>query len=241
MRLACATLLALTACDQVDRLPVGEVRVVPPEVFAVFEESCNPGCHDGGMVTGVMFDREGTFVGNELRTVVPGDPAASRIMIRIDAGEMPLPGTLTLSPEGRYILLGWIADGAPLVDTDVDTGSATDASTSSDTGAPVYDAFLPVLAILQNNCGGDLCHRDGGPFPPQMSDDVAYDNLVGRESVPGPLYVDPGNSDGSHIIARITQTGAGMGLELMPKPPNDPLDAGQIDTIRTWIDAGALP
>jgi hypothetical protein len=100
---------------------------------------------------------------------------------------------------------------------------------------PAYDEFLPVLEIMQANCGGPTCHRDGGIQPPGLDDAVAYDNIVGQDSFGGIPYVSPGDSAGSHIVTRITSADAPM----PPASEDNPLSQADTDTIIAWIDAGA--
>lgn len=237
----------------VERIPAGEpdAGVVPAEVQAVFDESCS--CHTvAGQAP--MLDRAGSYIGTQI--VVPGDLQVSQLAVQITEGLMPPPGSgYELTPEGRYIVFGWIADGAQLVvEDEVDgstggPGAATQGASSSETGsdpatggtgttsgAPDFVEFVPVLEILEARCGGPTCHRDGGVTPPVMEDAVAYDNLVGVESavVDGAIYVVPENPAASHVVTRITSPGMPM-----PPPTATALTPEQVDTIVAWIEAGA--
>lgn len=252
VRRVCILLLPLaTGCVEKIETEMGE-EGVPPEVFEVLQRSCNDqaGCHADG-AGGLTFDASGSFIGQPGSSgnvaVAPGSLEESHLVTRVDAGEMPVPGTLELTAADRYVLYGWIADGAPLVEGEgAGTGMATDDggdeastgadATGSDTGGevPQYDEFLPVLEIVQASCGGAACHRDGGMLPPVLDDAVAYANIVGVASSTDVPYVTAGEPAMSHILRRLN---ASDGFTVMP--PSGALPQGDIDVIVAWIEAGA--
>ena len=227
-------------------------RSLPAEVGDALDASCNRGagigCH-ADAAGGVAFDRAGAFMSLP-DMVVPTDAEASRLGQVILDGSMPIGGFAADRAADRYVILGWIAAGAPLEDAATDGGSSSstggsetgnEADSSADTGTVEYDAFVPVLEILAGSCGGASCHRDGGTLAPVLDDDVAYDNLVGVASVFASdmaPYVDPGNAAGSHLMRRIAGTD---GYGVMPAPPAEPISAADQQTIADWIDGGAEP
>ena len=82
-----------------------------------------------------------------------------------------------------------------------------------------------VAPVLQRRCLS--CHNDverKGDFSLQTSVSAFQDG-----------YVEAGDAEASHLIELITPDGA---KAKMPKN-SDPLSAGEIATIRKWIDAGA--
>ena len=222
--------LLLCGCEQVKRLPP-RTEVVPEPVWEVLDESCNAaqGCHED---TSPIFERTGGFVGT---AVEPFDLMASSVYIEIEEGRMPRPPG-ELDDAGKFILYGWIADGAELVDvSDADTDTDTDTDTGSDTTAPPdYDAFVAVLEIIRSNCGGMNCHRDGGVVPPLLGDAQAYDSLVSGMATVGEAYVDVNNVEGSWVMVRLT---AAQNTTVMPI--GMPLSDAEIDVFRTWIADGA--
>lgn len=243
-------LFVSAGCNDLVRVEDSTRRVLPPTVAAVLEESCTgqAGCHADG-AGGVTFDLGGAFVGADAGIAIPGDIESSQMLVVIREGTMPLPGTLTLTEQGRLVLTGWIGEGAPLVAADgsgeTETGDGTTDGTTGDgttdegeeTAAPEYDEFLPVLEILQDHCSGTACHRGAASnLKPVLEDNVAYTNLVDMPSGGGGPYVASGDSTGSFILTRMT---AAMGTTQMPPAPADPVPQADIDVIAMWIDAGA--
>lgn len=272
-----AALSVLAACG-VEKLPVEMGASVPPDIQAIFDGSCNgtsAGCHLTG-AGGLFLSSDGAFIDRESNTgkaVIPGDVENSLVMVRIEAGEMPIPNLgYTLSEVQSFAIAGWIAQGAELVEGDggatgpgvagetmdeasegmslegvVEEETTSDPMTeesgsegSATDGTSVeYDAFAPVLEILQASCSGAGCHRDGGPFPPQMADDVVFDNLTTGMSASAMLpYVSPGEPDESLIVKRIN---GDDNFQLMPPPMSGfTLSNEEITTIEDWIENGAM-
>jgi len=96
-----------------------------------------------------------------------------------------------------------------------------------------------ILPILNNYCV--MCHLPGseqgglGLYPD------AWSRLVGVPSVQSPLpLVDPGSPDNSYLYIKLIDSGESVGGSGMLMPIQQaPLDQGQIDTIRLWIEQGA--
>ena len=96
-----------------------------------------------------------------------------------------------------------------------------------------------VLPILNSYCV--MCHLPGseqgglGLYPD------AWSRMIGVPSVQSPLpLVDPGAPDNSYVYIKLIESGESVGGSgrLMPIQ-QPPLDRGQIETIRLWIEQGA--
>jgi hypothetical protein len=96
-----------------------------------------------------------------------------------------------------------------------------------------------VLPILNNYCV--MCHLQGGEQGGLSLYPDAWSELVGVPSKQSPLLqVEPGSPDRSYLYIKLIDTGesvGGSGL-LMPVQ-QQPLNQGQIETIRLWIEQGA--
>jgi hypothetical protein len=98
--------------------------------------------------------------------------------------------------------------------------------------------FSALNAKVFVNCVGAQCHSSAGNQGNLiLESSVAYNNLVGVQSVLFPQYkrVEAGNSANSLIIKILKG-------EVSPRMPlsQPPLPAATIDSIAKWIDQGAL-
>ena len=131
----------------------------------------------------------------------------------------------------------------PLTDLDVnndvpDMGGGVDMATG-----PVE--FKDVAVIFRGSCATfDSCHGSAtSSFAPRIANaTMATDadvraGIEGATSSGGMLLIKPGDSAGSHLVARITDPGAGPS-GLMPLGL-DPLTPAQVALIKRWIDEGA--
>ncbi|GBC83954.1 hypothetical protein HRbin11_00374 [bacterium HR11] len=90
---------------------------------------------------------------------------------------------------------------------------------------------MHVQPIFNANCALSGCHL---PPNPQRGLDLSSYNGLMQGSINGPVVI-PGNAQDSRLVKRIE------GRETPRMPFNrDPLCQFQIDTIRRWIDQGAL-
>ena len=96
-----------------------------------------------------------------------------------------------------------------------------------------------VMPILNNYCV--MCHLPGaeqgglGLYPD------AWSRLVGVPSKQSPLLlVAPGSPDVSYLYVKLIDSGESVGGSGLLMPIQQaPLDQGQIETIRLWIEQGA--
>jgi hypothetical protein len=131
----------------------------------------------------------------------------------------------------------------PLTDLDVnsdvpDMGGGADMATG-----PVE--FKDVAVILRGSCATfDSCHGSANSSSaPRIAnarmatDEDVRAGIEGAMSAGGMLLIKPGDSAGSHLVARITDPMAGpSGLMPLGQPA---LSAAQVALIKRWIDEGA--
>ena len=113
-----------------------------------------------------------------------------------------------------------------------------DQSTSPSTNNTPLAKFSNIKTTVFVNCVGAQCHSSAGNQGNLVLESgVAFDNLVGVQSVLFPQYkrVEAGNSANSLIIKILKG-------EVSPQMPlnGTPLPAATIDSIAKWIDQGAL-
>ncbi|MEQ1904946.1 MAG: DUF1549 domain-containing protein, partial [Pirellulaceae bacterium] len=109
--------------------------------------------------------------------------------------------------------------------------SSENASPASGRGEVAVDYVRDVRPILKTKCA--TCHNEADANA-GLRLDSAVKVMKGGDS--GPVVV-PGKSGESRLIHAVMQTG-----DLKMPPPEDakPLDESQIETLRRWIDQGAL-
>jgi hypothetical protein len=106
---------------------------------------------------------------------------------------------------------------------------------------PAAATFTDVYAIIEMRCGGGMfgCHVMGSSGMLNMQSKMnAFDNLVGvdSEECDGETRVVAGDADGSLLIKALEGTAC---IDQMPDG-RDPLPEDEIQTIRDWIEAGAM-
>jgi hypothetical protein len=87
------------------------------------------------------------------------------------------------------------------------------------------------------------CHTNRGRSPDgglNLEPEFSYATLVNQEAQgkPGAIRVMPGNPDGSYLVHKLEGASGIVGGRM---PQNGPpfLTAGQVSTIRRWIELGA--
>lgn len=113
-------------------------------------------------------------------------------------------------------------------------------------GPPTNGSTLSndVQPIFSSKCAFSGCH--GGTSPQQdqnLSTGLAYSNVVNVPSmeVPSLVRIRPGQPDSSYLIHKINGTQALVGGFGGRMPLGDqPLSAIEIQTIREWVQNGAL-
>lgn len=157
------------------------------------------------------------------------------------------PGAFTSGPDDS----GNIAttEGSTSVDPETSAGSTTVAADSgSSEGPPIMLSHdVDILPIWEARCAGDSCHDADAP---QAGLDLAspgtYERLCeGDHNFSGMRYIDCVGHDpeNSYALRKIENThlegiSGGSGL---PMPPAQDMTAQEIETVRAWIEGGALP
>lgn len=182
------------------------------------------------------FETEGYRLRDILRAIVLGDA------FRTASG--PRVAEATATPPGPEPTPTATRSAPPTVD-----GEATPTRTPAvPTATPVVPSFAEIQdEILTPSCATRFCHSaqaaSGGLV---LEGEAAYDELVGAEPTlaaaraAGWLRVTPFAPADSFLLVKLTQpTSATYGAR-MPLV-GAPLSAAQIETIETWIAAGAMP
>jgi len=126
------------------------------------------------------------------------------------------------------LILAWAGLGAAC-STGGDEGTPAGRCAGTAPDRPSY--AMHVQPIFNVNCALSGCHL---PPNPQRGLDLSSYNGLMQGSINGPVVI-PGNAQDSRLVKRIE------GRETPRMPLNrDPLCQFQIDTIRRWIDQGAL-
>jgi hypothetical protein len=96
-----------------------------------------------------------------------------------------------------------------------------------------------VMPILNNYCV--MCHLPGGAQGGLSLYPDAWSELVGVPSKQSPLLqVEPGSPEKSYLYIKLIDTGESVGGSGQQMPvQQSPLDQGQIQTIKAWIEQGA--
>lgn len=90
--------------------------------------------------------------------------------------------------------------------------------------------------VFDQRCALSGCHLD--VQNPMLKSDVAYNNIVNQPSSTGMDYIEPGDPASSYLYLKITGDPGINGLQ-MPRI-GTPLSQVTIDSIRVWIENGAL-
>ncbi|MBL1214346.1 MAG: hypothetical protein HND52_13390 [Ignavibacteriae bacterium] len=90
--------------------------------------------------------------------------------------------------------------------------------------------------VLNLSCAVSGCHN-GTTFP-NLSEGGAYANIVGVTGSSGQNLIEPGDANNSYLYLKIVGA-SGIFGDQMPKG-QDPLPGEVIDSIKMWIDNGAL-
>lgn len=130
-------------------------------------------------------------------------------------------------------------------ETDAET---TDTNTTDTTETDTMTALshaADIQPIWDARCTS-ACHEPGGAVGAvlDLSGD-AYDNIVDVNSptVVGAKLIAPGDTAASYLVAKIEDTHIAFGGSGSKMPPagQTELTAAEIQTIKDWVTAGAMP
>ncbi len=88
--------------------------------------------------------------------------------------------------------------------------------------------------VFRTSCALSGCHN--GTQRPNLTPNVAYNNIVNIPSSAGDDYIEPGDPNRSYLYRKIT--GNNIFGDRMPRG-RPPLSQAKIDSIRKWILDGA--
>jgi len=129
-----------------------------------------------------------------------------------------------------FVLLACAGDGT----TDPGNGPGNATATFAGDVQPIFTA----------NCAFSGCHGGGSPAQGMnLSAGQAYQSIVGVPSVELPSMdrIEPGQPDQSYLVNKIQGTQASVGGSGQRMPLGmSPLSQDDIDTIRSWVEAGAI-
>ena len=95
-----------------------------------------------------------------------------------------------------------------------------------------------IQPIFNESCALDLCHVAGTITELDLSQGMAYNNIVNVDSGQDPSFkiILPGNSTDSWLVKKIEGRDI-VGLRMPPSA--DPLSDVRIQNIKNWVDRGA--
>jgi len=134
-------------------------------------------------------------------------------------------------------LLAWFALPLCAACGDFGDGPATPRGTDDPEDPPPATASFSVSIqpIFDAHCIG--CHGAGGNAGLDLRAGASRAHLVGVTASESPLArVEPGEPDASWLYLKLTdQQNVGSAM-----PPGDPLSPDLTESVRTWIEEGAL-
>lgn len=111
-------------------------------------------------------------------------------------------------------------------------------------GALTACSATPTLTDVQAevftpSCAFSSCHGSVAGGGLNLEEGNAWAELVdvGSEDAPGHTRVVPGDADSSYLMAKLQ---GDADIEGDPMPPSGGLTDAQIQSVRDWINAGAL-
>jgi hypothetical protein len=101
----------------------------------------------------------------------------------------------------------------------------------------VMASFSSIQAkVLNISCAVSGCHN-GNTFP-TLTEGSTYNNIVNITGSSGQDLIEPGDADNSYLFLKITGA-PGIFGDQMPQG-RQPLEQSVVDSIRAWINNGAL-
>jgi hypothetical protein len=127
--------------------------------------------------------------------------------------------------------------------TESDTGAASDTATSADTPAVEGASFDDVFTtVLNTSCSNGYCHGSvAGGWSVKEDKDQTYAQLVGPDSsqCSGLKRVTAGDPEKSALYLKLRGGFAGICTGNKMPPSGGIVTAAQLETVRSWIAAGA--
>lgn len=221
---------------------VGAATLTPDE-RALLEDELQPGDPNQNGVFGGTAD--------PYRLIVPGDPARSYLLQRLQGNVPGSPMPLANEPlsSAEVIALACWIEGvddpdrvavAAKIDYDHCMTAAEFGGANPNSGHALGKNVQP---IFNQFCAVPGCHADDYPAAGlALTPGRARADLLAESSqVPGVRRVEPGNPTNSYLIAKLTGAGTIVGRTMPLGPDGEPaaLDDWRIEIVRAWIVAGA--
>ncbi len=147
---------------------------------------------------------------------------------------------------GAMASLSACDSGVVATQSDESGGASGDESSPPPGSQPEGLSFArDVQPILDASCVA-ACHEAGGSGLPLLLRASAsvdpYDQLVDVQSrqAAAQVLVEPGNATESYLVRKLEGSQLSAGGAGQNMPPGGPLSGSQLQTIRDWVDAGAL-
>ena len=120
-------------------------------------------------------------------------------------------------------------------------GDGTGVDLGNGNGGGGVSLSADVQPIFTSNCALSGCHAGAAPVQGMnLSLGQAFSNIVNVPSNESSLLrVTPGDPDASYLVHKIQGTQSTVGGSGARMPLGGQLSAGEIETIRSWITAGA--
>ncbi len=114
---------------------------------------------------------------------------------------------------------------------------SNDSSTGPQNPTVITSATFSFIQseLFTPTCATSGCHN--GFERPNLTSGNAYNNILNVQSTRTLDYIEPGNPDNSYLFRKLT--GVSISGSLMPRR-GSALSAPVIDSIRVWIENGAL-
>lgn len=195
------------------------------QILPVMQISCGiAGCHDAGSAS------EGFIATNYesvSQAVVPGDVRGSLLyqVITDINGESMMPPDQPLSKAQRMLIEVWIAQGSMNTVCETVVNPPEDIP-DSDTLCFVQD----ILPVFLSSCGTTGCHDVTSHVEGYIF--VNYNTIMQKSESIVPFYPFQ-----SKVYEVVTQSNSD---DRMPPPPASSLTSEQINSLRKWIESGAL-
>jgi len=197
------------------------------QILPIFEQHCAE-CHgadepeEGLVLTNYKDTMAGSLYGAVIK---PGDPDNSYLVELVKTGQMPKKGP-DLTPAEIDTIVAWIEAGAPEKGSASSETAGVDATADATVDPAAVSFANDVLPIFTEHCAE--CHGADEP-----EEGLVLTNY--KDTMAGSFYgavIKAGAADESYLV-ELVATGQ------MPKRGDD-LTPAQVETIRAWIQAGAL-
>lgn len=131
-----------------------------------------------------------------------------------------------------------VALGAALVSPGLQAcgDDGDDGAPTSGAGASEPATYADVQQIVAESCAVPTCHAASLPSLGLDLETDPYGATVGVAASTSIILVEPGAPEASYLLEKVSSDTPTAGGRM---PPGNPLSSAQIETLRSWIAAGA--